>query len=236
MKLKPLSPASDEVRIEIVPLMDVIFCILTFFILGAVGLTRQQAIEQNLPQASTGEQQMREMFRVSIDPIGRIYVDRDPVSFDELPDRLRAYQESNPEGLVVLFGHPMAQYDDVLQVLDLLRSIGGDRVSLGINPSSESPQERNQRQNPFNRVPTAPQRAPFPTAPLPGTPDTSGDATDDPSDTPAFPGLDGTAPNLEPNSESGASEMEEPDLSDFTTPSDVESTPDTAPESAPDEN
>ena len=140
MKLKHMDAAQDNAHIEILPLMDVIFCILTFFILGAVGLTRQQAIEQSLPQASTGQQQMREMFRVSIDPIGRIFVDRDPVTMDEqLPDRLQAYQAENPEGLVVVFGHPMAQYNNVIQVLDLLRSIGGDRVSLGVNPSQESP-------------------------------------------------------------------------------------------------
>lgn len=50
MKLKHMDAAQDNAHIEILPLMDVIFCILTFFILGAVGLTRQQAIEQSLPQ------------------------------------------------------------------------------------------------------------------------------------------------------------------------------------------
>lgn len=167
MKLKPTEILQDNAHIEILPLMDVIFCILTFFILGAVGLTRQQAIEQSLPQASTGEQQMREMFRVSIDPIGRIYVDRDPVTMEELPERLIAYQTENPDGLVVVFGHPMAQYDNVLQVLDLLRSIGGDRVSLGVNPSQENPLERNQRQNPFGDFPLTPESETSPPTELP---------------------------------------------------------------------
>ena len=167
MKLKPTEILQDNAHIEILPLMDVIFCILTFFILGAVGLTRQQAIEQSLPQASTGEQQMREMFRVSIDPIGRIYVDRDPVTMEELPERLVAYQTENPDGLVVVFGHPMAQYDNVLQVLDLLRSIGGDRVSLGVNPSEDNPLERNQRQNPFGDFPITPESEISPPTDLP---------------------------------------------------------------------
>ncbi len=167
MKLKPTEIPQDNAHIEILPLMDVIFCILTFFILGAVGLTRQQAIEQSLPQASTGEQQMREMFRVSIDPIGRIYVDRDPVTIEELPERLVAYQTENPDGLVVVFGHPMAQYDNVLQVLDLLRSIGGDRVSLGVNPSEDNPLERNQRQNPFGDFPITPESEISPPTDLP---------------------------------------------------------------------
>ena len=58
------SNIEQEVRIEIVPLIDVIFCILTFFILGAVGLSRQQAIGLDLPKAQTGTPQMREMLAI----------------------------------------------------------------------------------------------------------------------------------------------------------------------------
>ena len=45
----------EDVRLELIPLIDVIFCILTFFILAAVGLTRQQAIDLDLPSAETGQ-------------------------------------------------------------------------------------------------------------------------------------------------------------------------------------
>jgi len=186
MKLN-LSELNDEVRIEILPLMDVIFCILTFFILGAVGLTRQQAITQNLPQASTGESYMTQMFRVSIDALGRVYVNREtnPIGFDELAARMAAHQRSNPEELVVLYANPQAQYDDVIQVLDLLRSIGGDRVTLGIRPSAESPLERNQNSpNGANFMPFNPQFNPQnlqqPNSPQSGSPSgsPSGSLTD----------------------------------------------------------
>ncbi|WP_159788407.1 ExbD/TolR family protein [Sodalinema gerasimenkoae] len=192
MKLKQTDAVQDNAHIEILPLMDVIFCILTFFILGAVGLTRQQAIEQSLPQATTGQQQMRDMFRVSIDPIGRIFVDRDPVTMDELPDRLRAYQAENPDGLVVVFGHPMAQYNNVIQVLDLLRSIGGDRVSLGVNPSQDSPLDRNPQQNPFGDFPVTPEPVPE-ESPL--------DLSPDPGSPNSEPGSDSGLPSLEPEVE-----------------------------------
>lgn len=88
MKLNFETPA-DNARIEILPLMDVIFCILTFFILGAVGLTRQQALTQNLPQASTGDSFMSQMLPVSIDAGGQIYLSREtqPISFQDLAAR-----------------------------------------------------------------------------------------------------------------------------------------------------
>jgi biopolymer transport protein ExbD len=54
MKIDYLDDPNQNVHIEILPLIDVIFCILTFFILAAVGLTRQQAIDLDLPAANTG--------------------------------------------------------------------------------------------------------------------------------------------------------------------------------------
>jgi len=144
MKIKA-EAALDNVRIEILPLMDVIFCILTFFILGAVGLTRQQALTQNLPQASTGDSYMSEMLPVSIDASGQIYLRREtqPIGFEELAARLARHQQTSPNEPIVLYANPSVEYDRVMQVLDLIREVGGERATLGITPSSRSALDRN---------------------------------------------------------------------------------------------
>lgn len=126
---------TEETRIEIIPLIDVIFCILTFFILAAVGLTRQSGINVDLPQASSGSTQMREMLIVSLDPIGQLYVDQQPVSEQELIRELLNYQINSPEGLVVLYASRSSSYNEVVEVLDLLRSAGSDRVALATLPA-----------------------------------------------------------------------------------------------------
>jgi biopolymer transport protein ExbD len=140
MKINLDSPA-EEVRIEIIPLIDVIFCILTFFILAAVGLTRQSAIGVDLPTASTGTPQMREMLIVSIDPIGQVYVEQQPVTQDQLLGVILNYQQSSPDGLMVLYASREARYEDVVGVIDLLRSVGGDRVALATLPESAADTE-----------------------------------------------------------------------------------------------
>ncbi|OAB62587.1 hypothetical protein AY599_26420 [Leptolyngbya valderiana BDU 20041] len=174
-----LGSSNDDVRIEIIPLMDVIFCILTFFILGAVGLTRQQAISSNLPQASTGET-VSGNFLVGIDPIGRVYVGKEQVDFEELPERLEVHLQNNPDSSVLVRGHPMTQYDDVLQVMDVLRSVGGDRVMLVVQPSDTDPLERNrQRRSPFEVMPTTPPNSET-RSPIPGlTPSPTDEITPD---------------------------------------------------------
>jgi biopolymer transport protein ExbD len=70
----------EDVQVNIIPLIDVIFCILTFFILGAVGLSRQQAISLDLPKASTATTPMREMLVVSLDDFGQLYVEKQMVT------------------------------------------------------------------------------------------------------------------------------------------------------------
>jgi biopolymer transport protein ExbD len=139
MKIQAYSSDASDVRIELIPLIDVIFCILTFFILAAVTLTRQTAINVDLPGASTGATQMREMLIVSINPIGQIYIEQQEVSRQGLYQQLQAYLEARPEGLVVLYADRLASYSEVVEVLDILRSVGGDRVALATAPG-EDPQ------------------------------------------------------------------------------------------------
>ncbi|MEB3340234.1 biopolymer transporter ExbD [Okeania sp.] len=132
--------ASEEVRIELIPLIDVIFCILTFFLLAALQLTRQQAINVNLPKASTGKAQSQDMLLVSVNDVGKTFIEQQEVNAVELEKFVRRYNKFNPTGIVVLYAPKEAKYNDVVQVLDLLREVGGDRVALATLPSS--PQTR----------------------------------------------------------------------------------------------
>ncbi|MDS3860126.1 biopolymer transporter ExbD [Thermosynechococcaceae cyanobacterium BACA0444] len=127
----------DNARIEMLPLIDVVFCILTFFILAAVALTRQQAISLDLPKASTSQAQSQKLLVVSIDPTGQTYVEQDPVNRDQLYERLLTYLRTNPQGLVVLRASQLVSYNEVIQVLDLLRSVGGNRVALATQPTDQ---------------------------------------------------------------------------------------------------
>ncbi|MBW4648734.1 MAG: biopolymer transporter ExbD [Kastovskya adunca ATA6-11-RM4] len=159
---------SEEVRIELVPLIDVIFCILTFFILAAVGLSRQQAISVDLPKAGTGTSQMRELLIVSLDDFGQIFVEQQPVTTrEQFEQALQNYRRINPDGMMVLYASRNASYNEVVQVLDILREVGGDRVGLATLPGSE----------------TAPQPAPGGVPPVPG----SADLTPYPNYTPFDP-------------------------------------------------
>jgi biopolymer transport protein ExbD len=147
MKIHLDTPA-EEARIELVPLIDVIFCILIFFLLATLQLTRQQSIPVDLPKAKTGQAQMRDMLIVSIDDFGQTYIDQLPVNYQQLDQVLKSFQSQNPAGLTVLYAPQNARYAKVVEVLDKLRELGG-RVSLATLPTSAaSPQPNPSLPNP----------------------------------------------------------------------------------------
>lgn len=193
MKLRSEHSPAEEARIEIIPLIDVIFCILTFFILAALGLTRQSTIGLDLPRAATGTTEMRDMLIVSIDPIGQTYIERDPVTRDQLLDAMFDYQATNPEGTVVLYASRSASYNDVVEVLDLLRSVGGDRVALATLPDASLDPSQATPIDPFAPSPEFDPTVPADPFELPGVPDSSAPQSTDPG---AAPGDDLVFPDF----------------------------------------
>ncbi len=201
-----IESSSEDVRIEVVPLIDVIFCILTFFILAAMGLSRQQAISVDLPRASTGTPQGREILAIAINESGQVFVDQQPVTTKDLfLQKLRDYNKNKPTGIMALYAPTNATYSQVVQVLDLMREVGGDRVALATIPGESSPT--------FGSTPALPPATGVPGVPAyPGANSTDPYGTNNPTNpvnpaqpqlpsTPGqpLPGLPGTTPsNLQP--------------------------------------
>ena len=126
---------TEDVRVELIPLIDVIFCILTFFILAAVGFSRQQAISIDIPKASTGTSQGREILMVMLNDAGQVFVEQQPMATEEqFRQRLREYNKQKPNGLMALYASTDTTYNQVVQVLDMLRTEGSGRVALATLP------------------------------------------------------------------------------------------------------
>jgi biopolymer transport protein ExbD len=106
--------------------------------LAALQFTRQQAINIDLPKASTstvaGVSSQSATKIVTIDAVGNLYVEKQPVQREQLAQTLRQYLQANSNGTLVLNASRTATYNDVVSILDLMRQVGGDRVSLGIIP------------------------------------------------------------------------------------------------------
>lgn len=157
----------SDLRIELLPLIDVIFCILTFFLLAALNFTRQQAISLNLPQAKTGTPQTRDMLIVTIDDIGQLYVEKQLVTRSLLSAHLEEYNKNNPSGLMVLYAAKNTTYREVVEVLDILREVGGDRVALATVPAVGATNNSSSTNPSIPQIPSLDSLPSIPTPPQP---------------------------------------------------------------------
>ncbi|HEY9729160.1 MAG TPA: biopolymer transporter ExbD [Chroococcales cyanobacterium] len=136
MKFKSDSHNSEMPELNLVPMMDVLMTILTFFIIVSMTLTSQQSvIDVTLPSADAGanEQKNPDPLVVALNQQGQTSLSSQVVSQDQLAQQIVQYLNSNPQGAVVLKADSQLPYQKVIKVLGTMRDIGGDRVSLAID-------------------------------------------------------------------------------------------------------
>lgn len=138
----------SEIRIDIIPLVDVIFCILAFFMLAAFGLTRfQEGIGINLPQTRTPTgAQFGSKLPLQINAVGQVFLNNTGVTEQQLIENLTNYRRQNPTGLIIIEADSQVRYERVIQILDLLTELGINRVSMGTETAAPT---QNAPQNPF---------------------------------------------------------------------------------------
>lgn len=118
-------------QINIVPMIDVVFSILTFFIISSLYLSKSEGLPVNLPQAATSiSQQAPSKITVTVDAKGKLSVDKKAVRLDDLESAVRQIMGKNQTQLVVLNADKSIAHGNVVEVMDRLRRIKG--VKLGI--------------------------------------------------------------------------------------------------------
>jgi len=121
-------------QINILPMIDVIFSILTFFMIGTLFLTRNEGLPVNLPQAGTGEVQQQERITISIDADGNIALNETMIPLEQLEAGIIQVMQENSSQLVVLKADEAIAHGRVIQVMDTLRQIPGVRLAIATEP------------------------------------------------------------------------------------------------------
>ena len=122
-------------QINIVPMIDVIFAILAFFILSTLFLTRAEGLPVNLPKAVTAEQQLQADFTVTINSQGEIFLNRQPVQLENLEAAVQAQMESEQQALITINADEGINHGRVVAVMDALRKIEGARLGIATKPN-----------------------------------------------------------------------------------------------------
>jgi len=129
-------PESAEARIEIIPLIDIMFFLLAAFMLVSLSMVNLKSVKVNLPTASTvTPDSAKDLVDISVDKNGSVYLDKKPTGRNELRRALTGALQADPKLRVLISGDQRALHGDVVEVLDAVRSAGIDRVAIDIRPA-----------------------------------------------------------------------------------------------------
>lgn len=131
-------------RIEIIPLIDIVFFLLATFVMVSLSMVKNQGIAVNLPAASTSTAQERKtVTTLTVTEEGFLYLDKEQISLADLPLRLKALKDADPDLKVFIHGDTKAYFGSAVQVLDEVRKLGITKVALqtGAQPSGRSGSE-----------------------------------------------------------------------------------------------
>ena len=117
-------------QINIVPMIDVIFAILTFFIMSTLFLTRSEGLSVNLPQAQSAKAQPSAQITVTIDAQGQLALNRKSIQLGALGGAVEQLIEPNQEALVVVNADKAVTHGQVVAVMDLLREVPGAKLAI----------------------------------------------------------------------------------------------------------
>lgn len=119
-----------RVRIELIPLIDIVFLLLVFFIYAMLSMAVHRGLPVQLPISSAAEIEKHTILSVTIKADGSTFVDKEPVPLSELAAVLKANAAGDHQTGVLLFADRRLSYQKLFGVLDRIRSAGLNRVSL----------------------------------------------------------------------------------------------------------
>ncbi len=119
----------DKYEINILPMIDVIFAILTFFIISSLYLIKLETIPLNLPSASTSSISKDELINVSISTDEKIFLNSQEISLEKLNQKLKEIDIKNNKK-VIISGDKNVSYGKIIEVLDELRKIKNIKIAI----------------------------------------------------------------------------------------------------------
>ncbi len=117
-------------EINIVPMIDVIFSILAFFIISTLFLTRSEGLPVNLPSAQTTEVKQNVKVNLTIEQNGDIFLNRKPIKLDELQQAVSALVKPNSDSLIIINADEKVEHGRVVKVMDRLRQVPGATMAI----------------------------------------------------------------------------------------------------------
>ena len=127
----PSPRAQKRARIEIIPLIDVIFFLLATFMIVSLSMVKNKGIPVNLPGASTSAPQTRtDDTTITVSKDGTLFFNKESLRLEQLPARLQQLKQTQPDPKVFINGDEQAFFGAAVGVFDELRKAGITKIAI----------------------------------------------------------------------------------------------------------
>ena len=117
-------------KINILPMIDVLFAILVFFIVSSLYLTRSEGLPVNLPRASTTEVQKNTQIVVGLDEESKLTINSKPAEIEQLEAQIKKLMSAESTTTVVINADRLVEHGEVVEVIDRLRQIPDVQLAI----------------------------------------------------------------------------------------------------------
>ena len=125
----------SENSINILPMIDIIFAILSFFIISSLYLTKIDSIKVNLPKSSTALREQNKPQIITVDNNEKIYFNSNEISLKDIFTLIRTNIENIEKPIIILRADTSVKYGFIVNVLDELRKI--ENLKIGISTEKQ---------------------------------------------------------------------------------------------------
>jgi len=119
-----------EVSTTLVPLMDVVFAILTFFVMSTLYLTKSEGLIVNLPKAAQSQSQQQTRVNVTVMSDGTLALNKQIIPLDQLEANVRSLMIATQQTVVIINADTAVNHGNVVAVLDQVKKIDGVKVAI----------------------------------------------------------------------------------------------------------
>ena len=128
--MRSINETEDMFEINILPMIDVIFSILAFFIISSLFLTRSPGLPVDLPSAQTAKPEQSVQLNITIEPDGKMFLDRQPIELDVLQAALTEKIKPGSESVVTIDADTKVEHGTVVKAIDRLRQAPGAKMAI----------------------------------------------------------------------------------------------------------
>ncbi|NJD69241.1 MAG: biopolymer transporter ExbD [Candidatus Methylomirabilota bacterium] len=133
--MKLLRHAPQKARIEIIPMIDTVFFLLVFFMMASLSMAVYRGMPVNLPTAASGQHALQEHASLTVTQEGRLYLNKQSISLEALPDALKALLANNPNLAIILNADEGVPHGRVVEAMDAARGAGVGRLAIAVKPA-----------------------------------------------------------------------------------------------------